>query len=91
MSKLLNSLAVENNSVFTKSNYTFFTIENTLKVNYIGDEYYSYEVYSITGKLLSEGKMLSKGVVNLGVFKTGIYIVKVVDNAGVNKIKVLIK
>lgn len=91
ITQLFNSLAVKDNSISTKSNYTFYTVDNTLKVNYKGDEHYNYGVYSITGQLLSEGKMLSRGVTDLGVYITGIYIIKVVDVAGVSYIKVLIK
>lgn len=91
ITQLLNSLAVEANSVSLEPEYAFYTVDKTLKVLYKGDEHFYYRVFSITGQLLSEGNMLSRGITNLGDYKTGTYIIKVDDRVGGSSIKVLVK
>lgn len=81
------TLNIEDAVISAKSKYIFYTADNVLHAIYNGNEDAKYRIYSITGQLISKGEILSRGVTNLGYYKTGIYIVKV----GGTSIKVLVK
>lgn len=91
ITNLVNTtLDVEDAVLSSKSDYIFFTVDNTLNAVYHGSEKVDYRIYTINGQLVGEGKLQSKGVTNLGNFKKGIYIVRVVDGLGVQSTKVLV-
>ncbi|GAA4306852.1 LamG-like jellyroll fold domain-containing protein [Aestuariibaculum suncheonense] len=70
---------------FYTSNQSLFAL-NSSRVNA------NYQLYSISGQLLSQGKMNVNETVNLGYYRVGIYIVKVIDSLGeVSTVKVLVK
>ncbi len=88
---LVSTLGIDETVLSDESKYSFYSVDHSLNVISNASEDSNYRIYSITGKLLSAGKILSRGISNLGTYLTGIYIVHLENADEVNTVKVLVK
>ncbi|WP_308991145.1 glycosyl hydrolase [Mariniflexile litorale] len=90
---MMNStLDVEETVLSSKSEYIFYSVNNALNAVHNGSEDVDYRLYTVAGQLVSEGKMASRGVTNIGVYPSGIYVVQLDESINeTTSVKVLVK
>ncbi len=88
MSKTLNT---HNTVLNDNSKYIAYTANNTLYAICNNNEDSDYTLYSISGQLISKGKLHARGVNNLGTHKTGLYIIQIKDANGIKALKVIVR
>jgi hypothetical protein len=84
------TLHVDDQILNPEKNYKFFSLNQSIHAVNYNNLSAKYGVYAITGQLISQGKLISSGVTNLGNYKTGIYIIRINDVSGVSAVKVLV-